>query len=70
MVNIHTVLSAATPGEVGAVGDLVIVLAASGLAALTMRRLGLAVIPAFLLAGMLLGPHALSLVPSPDQLAP
>jgi CPA2 family monovalent cation:H+ antiporter-2 len=33
-----------------------------------MRRLGLAVIPAFLVAGMVLGPHALGAVPAPEQL--
>jgi len=57
-------------GEVGVVGDLVIVLVAASVVALVMRRLGLAVIPAFLLTGMALGPNMLGLVPAPDQLAP
>ncbi|MDJ0521061.1 MAG: cation:proton antiporter [Planctomycetota bacterium] len=70
MTHLLAPLAAADPSEVGVVGDLVIVLVASAAAALLMRRLGLAVIPAFLVAGMVLGPHALGLVPAPDQLGP
>ena len=61
-------LLAAAGGEVGVVGDLVIVLVAASVVALLTRRLGLAVIPAFLLTGMVLGPNTLGLVPAPDQL--
>lgn len=69
MSMLQTCLGAAD-GEVGVVGDLVIVLVAASFVALGMRRLGLAVIPAFLLTGMALGPNVLGLVPAPDQLAP
>ncbi|MDF1701867.1 MAG: cation:proton antiporter [Planctomycetota bacterium] len=60
----------AAGGEVGVVGDLVIVLVAASVVALVVRRLGMAVIPAFLLTGMALGPNMLGLVPAPGQLAP
>ena len=62
--------AAADPEEVAIVGDLVVVLAGAGLIALVARRIGLAVIPAYLVAGMALGPHALALVPAPEQLRP
>ena len=49
MSHLLTVLAAGSH-EVGVVGDLVIVLSAAVVTALVMRRLGLAVIPAFLVA--------------------
>ncbi len=67
---LHSPLGAAGGGEVGVVGDLVIVLVSASVVALLTRRMGLAMIPAFLLTGMVLGPNTLGLVPAPDQLAP
>ena len=69
MSHLLTVLAAGSH-EVGVVGDLVIVLSAAVVTALVMRRLGLAVIPAFLVAGIALGKHGFGLVPDPDKLGP
>ena len=67
MFDVHPILAAGAH-EVGVVADLVIVLGAATVMALVMRRLGVAVIPAFLLAGIVLGPRALALVPDPGKL--
>lgn len=61
-------LAAASADEVGVVGALVIVLGAAVIVAMLARRLGLAVIPAFLLAGIALGPRGFGLVPDPGKL--
>ncbi|MBN1341091.1 MAG: cation:proton antiporter, partial [Phycisphaerae bacterium] len=62
-----TVLAAASV-ERGMVIDLVVILATSAIVAMIMQRLRLAVIPAYLLAGALVGPRALGLVPAPEAL--
>ena len=59
-----------TGGELGAISDWLVILVSTSLIALLMQRMRLAVIPAYLLAGVLLGPHALALIPSPERLAP
>ncbi|MFH0981175.1 MAG: cation:proton antiporter, partial [Planctomycetota bacterium] len=48
--------------------DLLAILATAAVAALLMQRLRMAVIPAYLLTGVLVGPHALGLVSSPANL--
>lgn len=48
--------------------DLLIILAAAAIVAIVMQRARLAVIPAYLLAGALIGPSALGAVTSPDSL--
>lgn len=45
--------------------DLLVVLTTAGLVALVMRRLRVAVVPAYLVAGVIAGPEALKLVSSP-----
>lgn len=47
--------------------DIVVVLAMAGLVALAVQRLRLATIPAYLLAGALIGPGALGFVTNPEQ---
>lgn len=58
-------------GATGGDGDVLvgalIILATAGLVAVAMRRLRLEVVPAYLIAGALIGPHALALVASPDS---
>lgn len=48
--------------------DLLIVLAVASMVALGLRRLRLEPIPAYLVAGILIGPHALGWVSTPDNL--
>lgn len=62
-----TLASAASSHDLGVFGDIVVVLTAAGLVALVMQRLRLATIPAYLIAGMLLGPGALQIIHSPEQ---
>ncbi len=45
--------------------DLLVILAIAGVVGLMLRRLRLAVIPGYLLAGAIIGPHALRLVTEP-----
>ncbi len=48
--------------------DLLVVLTMAGLVALVMRRLRVAVVPAYLIAGMIAGPGALKLVSSTESM--
>ncbi len=56
-----TLASGAGPGAALAV-DLLLILACAGLVALVFGRLRVAVIPGYLIAGAIIGPHALGLV--------
>lgn len=47
--------------------DLLIILATAGLVAVVMQRLKLETVPAYLVAGALIGPNALSFVSSPES---
>lgn len=47
---------------------LLVILASSGAVALVMQRMRVAAIPAYLITGALIGPHALGLVASPEAL--
>lgn len=49
--------------------DLLVVLATAGLTALISSRLRITTIPGYLLAGAIIGPHALELVRSPESVA-
>lgn len=49
---------------------LLIILVAAAIVSVTMSRLGLAEIPAYLAAGVIIGPHALGLLPSEEAVAP
>jgi CPA2 family monovalent cation:H+ antiporter-2 len=51
----------------GLVLDLLVILATAGLVAALMQRLRLAVVPAYLLAGALVGPDALGFVRTPES---
>lgn len=48
--------------------DLLIILATAGLVAICMRKLNFEVLPAYLIAGALLGPNAFGAVSSPESL--
>lgn len=53
----------------GAMGiDLLIVLATAGLVAVLAQRLRIETVPAYLIAGAVIGPSALGVIPSPDRL--
>ncbi len=49
--------------------DLLVILAIAGVIALVMQRVRLAVVPAYLIAGVLVGPNALGFVASEERLA-
>lgn len=51
------------------VRDLLVILAVAGLVGVLLRRLHLAVIPGYLLAGAIIGPHAIALVNDSQSLA-
>lgn len=57
----------ATGGDGGVLVGALIILATAGLVAVSMQRLRLEVVPAYLIAGAIIGPHALGLVASPDS---
>lgn len=61
-------LAAAEVTEFAVIADLLVFLASAAVVAITMRRIRLAVIPACLITGAVIGPHALGLVPSPEGL--
>lgn len=63
-----TLLASAAHGSGHSVfRDIVMVLAMAGLVALVAQRLRLATIPAYLLAGAIIGPGALGIVSNPEQ---
>ena len=61
----------AAAGEVSGaiVVDLLKILAVAGVVALIMQRMRLALVPAYLIAGAIIGPSALAFVPSQETLA-
>lgn len=60
---------AAAPGfEQGVIVDLVVILVTATVVALMMQRVRLAVIPAYIIAGAMVGPKAVGLVPAPETL--
>ena len=61
-------LAAATVPESAVIADLLVILASAAVVAIVMQRMRLAVIPAYLITGAVIGPHALGLVPSPEGL--
>lgn len=54
--------------DLGQVSDALIILAAAAVAAVAAQRVGLALVPAYLLAGAVIGPHAFGAIPNPDSL--
>ena len=61
-------LAAGTVTENVVIADLLVILASAAFVAIVMQRIRLAVIPAYLITGAVIGPHALGLVPSPEGL--
>ena len=61
-------LAAAEVTEFAVIADLLVILASAAVVAIAMQRIRLAVIPAYLITGAVIGPHALGLVPSPEGL--
>ena len=61
-------LAAATVTESAVIANLLVILASAAVVAIVMQRIRLAVIPAYLITGAVIGPHALGLVPSPEGL--
>ncbi len=62
------ILASATLSESAVIADLLVILASAAVVAIVMQRIRLAVIPAYLITGAVIGPHALGLVPSPEGL--
>lgn len=61
-------LAAATFPESDVIADMLVILASAAVVAIVMQRMRLAVIPAYLITGAVIGPNALGLVPSPEGL--
>jgi len=59
---------AAAVTESAVIADLLVILASAAVVAIVMQRIRLAVIPAYLITGAVIGPHALGLVPAPEGL--
>ncbi len=64
-----TLLAASASSPDALFTDLIIILTAAGIVSVVMHRLRLAIIPAYLLAGAIIGPGGLGLVGSPDRVA-
>jgi len=64
-----TILGAGTPAGEGFLVDLLVILTTAVLIAIVLQRMRLAAIPAYLITGALLGPHALGLAPEPERLS-
>ena len=65
---IPSILAAAPDTDWAIITDLVVILVSAAVVAVVMQRMRLAAIPAYLIAGALVGPRALRLVPSPEGL--
>ncbi len=68
MIDLSYTLAAASITESAVIADLLVILASAAVVAILMQRIRLAVIPAYLITGAVIGPHALGLVPSPEGL--
>ncbi len=63
-----SIIAQTHPEGPGAFLHVLIILAAAGLTAIVARRVHIDTIPAYLVAGALIGPHALGLVPGGERL--
>ncbi len=61
-------LAAVSDADWAIITDLVVILASAAVVAILMQRMRLAAIPAYLIAGAVIGPRALGLIPSPEGL--
>ena len=66
-MNLLTLGAGGAPGGSMAL-DLLLILACAGLVALVFGRLRIAVIPGYLVAGALIGPHAIGLVDDANEI--
>lgn len=62
------ILSAVGEAERAVAIDLFVILAVAGLVALVMQRMRMAIVPAYLIAGCVIGPNALGFVPTEQSL--
>ncbi len=65
---IPSILAVAPDTEWVIITDLVVILVSAAVVAVVMQPIRLAAIPAYLIAGAVIGPQALGLVPSPESL--
>ncbi|UCC32108.1 MAG: cation:proton antiporter, partial [Phycisphaerales bacterium] len=65
---ISSMLAAASDTDWAIITDLVVILVSAAVVAVVMQPMRLAAIPAYLIAGAVVGPRALGLVPSPESL--
>ena len=65
---IPSTLAAVSDTDWAIITDLVVILASAAVVAVVMQPMRLAAIPAYLIAGAVVGPRALGLVPSPESL--
>ncbi len=65
---IPSVLAAASDSDWAIITDLVVIVVSAAVVAVVMQPMRLAAIPAYLIAGAIIGPRALGLVPSPEGL--
>ncbi|MBN1590530.1 MAG: hypothetical protein JW888_13530, partial [Pirellulales bacterium] len=56
-------LAAVSDADWAIITDLVVILASAAVVAIVMQRMRLAAIPAYLIAGAVIGPRALGLIP-------
>ena len=62
------VLATTSDADWAIITDLVVILASAAVVAIVRQRVRLAAIPAYLIAGAVIGPRALGLIPSPEGL--
>lgn len=65
---ISSILAAASDADWTIITNLVVILGSAAVVTLVMQPMRLAAIPAYLIAGAVVGPRALGLVPSPESL--
>ncbi|UCG17080.1 MAG: cation:proton antiporter [Phycisphaerales bacterium] len=65
---VASTLAATTVTESAVIADLLVILASAAIIAIVMQRMRLAVIPAYLITGAVIGPDALGLVPTREEL--
>ncbi len=65
---VTVILAAGGDAERAIAIDLFVILAVAGLVALVMQRMRLAIVPAYLIAGAVIGPNALGFIPTEQSL--
>ncbi len=67
-LTIHSILAVASDTDWAIITDLVVILVSAAVVAVVMQPMRMAAIPAYLIAGAVVGPRSLGLVPSPEGL--